>query len=628
VATGKTIKRKPYKKTKGNNKKGVYQAKLYEMIPLLMAAGLVPLIILVKKVTFTDAGNMFQDGSNGYYDLFTYYKMAVLLISTAAGLVFYLFSRTSNDLKAAFLDKEMKSYYILMGIYVLLVIISTILSEYGKVALWGFRERFEGAFVLISYMVLAFLAANILREEKLIKILFACILVSSFIISVIGNLQLLELDYFKSKFVIQLISLPLQIDVSRAKLDAKFPPRTVFSTLYNPNYVGSYMAMIIPILLVFLVRIKKIAHKLMLGLLLCLTAICAVGAKSSAGIVGIVFSLIIILIMLRKHIFKNWKIASAIAAVTIAGILAVNFAAKGALFNKLGQMAADFIQGDTDSEVLKEIDERLQGLQDLIIEKDKALFITDEGTLTLSVIDGKLVLFDENDKNITYNIEDANITIPDDRFERISINIVAEEGEIGVNYNDYRLINIYLTDEGLQSPDNRWMTLRGVNKIEAIGFKGKESIGSNRGYLWSRTLPIVKETVLIGKGPDTYPMYFPQYDYLNKLKLYGSGNIFVDKPHNMYLQIAVNTGVISLLAILAIFIIYFIASVRLYFRERFDSFLSIAGLACFAAFCGYAATGMFNDSVVSVAPVFWVLLGLGMGINAKLTRDKGEYQNH
>ncbi len=51
------------------------------------------------------------------------------------------------------------------------------------------------------------------------------------------------------------------------------------------------------------------------------------------------------------------------------------------------------------------------------------------------------------------------------------------------------------------------------------------------------------------------------------------------------------------------------------------SFLPVAGLACFAAFCGYAAAGVFNDSVVSVAPVFWVLLGLGIGINIRLRKS-------
>jgi len=37
--------------------------------------------------------------------------------------------------------------------------------------------------------------------------------------------------------------------------------------------------------------------------------------------------------------------------------------------------------------------------------------------------------------------------------------------------------------------------------------------------------------------------------------------------------------------------------------------------AIFSAIISYCMAGFFNDSVVSVAPVFWVLLGLGIAMN-------------
>ena len=42
----------------------------------------------------------------------------------------------------------------------------------------------------------------------------------------------------------------------------------------------------------------------------------------------------------------------------------------------------------------------------------------------------------------------------------------------------------------------------------------------------------------------------------------------------------------------------------------------------FLAFCGYATAGMFNDSLVSVAPVFWVILGMGIACNYLITKVK------
>jgi O-antigen ligase len=165
------------------------------------------------------------------------------------------------------------------------------------------------------------------------------------------------------------------------------------------------------------------------------------------------------------------------------------------------------------------------------------------------------------------------------------------------------------------------MTWRGDRSIETFGPERFESFGSNRGYIWSRTVPVLKKTILLGYGPDTFPIYFPQYDYLGKLRNYGVGGMFVDKAHNMYLQTAMNSGVISLLALLSLFGIYFVSSIRLFIREKFEAFLPCAGLACFTAFCGYVFAGLFNDSTISVAPVFWVIFGLGIGINLKLAKD-------
>jgi len=136
-----------------------------------------------------------------------------------------------------------------------------------------------------------------------------------------------------------------------------------------------------------------------------------------------------------------------------------------------------------------------------------------------------------------------------------------EKGLVEVHYNDYHLIDVALTREGLVSPTNRWISYRGGKEIESWGFEGMGTFGSNRGYIWSRTIPMLKSTIVAGKGPDTFALYFPQYDFLNKLRYYQTGGIFVDKAHNMYLQTALNTGILSLLALLAIFGMYAVSSI-------------------------------------------------------------------
>ena len=90
----------------------------------------------------------------------------------------------------------------------------------------------------------------------------------------------------------------------------------------------------------------------------------------------------------------------------------------------------------------------------------------------------------------------------------------------------------------------------------------------------------------------------------------------------MYLQMAVNTGIISMLVIVVMIAVYIIHSIRVYWKLNYDNFYVKVGVGILVAVIGYAVAGLFNDSVVSVAPVFWILLGMGISINLKLQKRK------
>jgi O-antigen ligase len=94
----------------------------------------------------------------------------------------------------------------------------------------------------------------------------------------------------------------------------------------------------------------------------------------------------------------------------------------------------------------------------------------------------------------------------------------------------------------------------------------------------------------------------------------------------MYLQIAMNTGVLSLLSVLTLFGFYILQSLKLYMKSMNNSFASISGAGIFLSICGYLAAGLFNDSLVAVAPVFWILLGLGFVCNGLNKKQKDNMQ--
>ncbi len=612
---------KPGLNKKGYNKNNGKEVQIYSIIPLLLIIAIVPLIMYVKTIVLSDAGNLYWDGNDTHYDIFSYYKMVNLLVFTVFGLLMYLFTKRDNP----FSENESKIYYIPMGIFIIVAFLSALFSEYKAVSFGGFLDRYEGLFVLIAYIIILFLAMNGFREETAIKALFICLLSSAFILTLLGALQFFGIDYFKLDLVQKLIT-PETLQANGG-INATFGVKTIFTTLYNPNYVGSYTAMLLPIVIVFLIFVKKNSHRIALAILLCTTALCWVGCDSRAGMFGGIFSLVIITVMFRKKIVAHKKIAAIAVVLAVAAVIVFNFTTGGSITNKISNMMTLGTKVESTEEKTK-IEKGIAGIKDISMDSEGVFIKTDKGTLQVILKENKIKIIDENENEIKYSvtnntigrnddtsISSSTITIDDSRFGDMRLEVYSQKGMVEIYNKDYKLFDFILTKEGLRSTSNRWMIYRNDKDLESFGFTGNETMGSGRGYIWSRSLPLLKKTILWGNGPDTYAIFFPQYDYLGKLITYENGGIFVDKAHNYYMQTAINTGIVSLLALLTIFVMYFVTSIKIYIREKYDGLLSYSGLACFAAFCGYIVTAIFNDSVVSVAPVFWTLLGAGVGIN-------------
>ena len=141
-----------------------------------------------------------------------------------------------------------------------------------------------------------------------------------------------------------------------------------------------------------------------------------------------------------------------------------------------------------------------------------------------------------------------------------------------------------------------------------------------RGYIWARTLPLLKKYFFLGSGPDTFIIAFPNDDLVG---LYNSGHDgeIITRPHCMYLQIAAQTGVPSLLAFLIFWGWYMIGSIKLYWKQQYDGILPKIGVAILASVIGYLILGLTNDSCIAVSPIFFALGGMGLGINYHLTKE-------
>jgi len=125
--------------------------------------------------------------------------------------------------------------------------------------------------------------------------------------------------------------------------------------------------------------------------------------------------------------------------------------------------------------------------------------------------------------------------------------------------------------------------------------------GSNRFYIWTRTWELVRERPLLGHGPETLDIIFVERHGEEMLRLFNAVYA-VDKAHNEYLHIAVSSGIPAAMLYLA-----FALSVLLRaWRQRSNLIVFVVA----TAIVGYMAQAFFNISVVSVAYLFWILLGV------------------
>ncbi|OLN32135.1 O-antigen ligase family protein [Desulfosporosinus metallidurans] len=586
----------------------------YLLLPLMFLLAVVPLIVYLKVVPLTGASFDFWTGQKENLDFFSYYKMVGILVSSILAVVvlalvvmFYGFDRIRGSY-----------YYIPIAVYAFFVILSTEFSQYTDISLTGFTDRYEGMYVLLAYMAVLFVTINLVNKEQHIKVLLGALFAGAVIIAIIGVFQYIGYDIFKSAFGKSLI-LPAAYQQMADKLQFQFAKHWIYSTLYHIDYVGSYMAMLFPLTFTLFVLTKRGWLKALFAGLSLLMAVNWIGSNSRAGMLGGVLALIILLIMINKYILRNWKYF--VGGFVILGLVVfgLNYISKGYLGSRIGSLVSDAakITGTTGKDDSK-AKSLLQGLD---IKGNQATLVTPTETLKFSVNSGQLTFMDKDDHPIGIKFEQSTgkIDLQDNRYK-----------DYKLTQGKFNTMNALQLEKGILKlnfslANNKVALLNGkgqvvnIQPVEKWGFEGKELLGSSRGYIWSRSIPLLKHTLFVGYGPDTFAIYFPQNDFIGKFYAY-NGDMWqiIDKPHDLYLQVGLNTGIISLLALLSLFIAYFIRSAKLYIKNDYDDFVSRAGVGIFVAVCGYLGAAFFNDSVVSVAPVFWVLLGLGISINYML----------
>lgn len=135
-----------------------------------------------------------------------------------------------------------------------------------------------------------------------------------------------------------------------------------------------------------------------------------------------------------------------------------------------------------------------------------------------------------------------------------------------------------------------------------------DNLGTDRGFIWIRAIKLIPNHPLIGSGPDTFMAEFTK-KYRSEVLNHYNKKISVDKAHNEYLQIAVTTGIPSLMAYLCLLFSIFFKGKRILKDKKYINDNPVI-LILFISCTGYVIQAFFNISVVAVAPIYWTFLGV------------------
>lgn len=151
---------------------------------------------------------------------------------------------------------------------------------------------------------------------------------------------------------------------------------------------------------------------------------------------------------------------------------------------------------------------------------------------------------------------------------------------------------------------NRFFILVDDIKVFANSVNNKkviDQLGSFRMFIWVRALYLIKLRPFFGFGIENVGLAFEKYFYKDIIDIMGSYAV-IDKIHNDFLHIAVTTGIPSLLSYFSFLISIAIQAIK---KFKYDIYILF-----FASILGYLTCLFFNISVVSVAYIFWIYLGL------------------
>ena len=575
------------------------------LIPVFFIIAIVPLIMRGTVLNLSELEQSVWISQETRFDVFSYWKSVWFVFATlgATGVLAWLH-----------FDKKIKVEWPLwlvipIGIYLFFTLISFLSAPDLGLAARGFIEIFQGVLVMMSYGIIIFLAFNMIQREVDVKVMMKWMMVLWGVTFIIGFSQFFGFDVFRREFVQRLI-LPASLGELVGNLNFTFGPRTIYATMYNTNFVGSYAALMVPISLAYFLFTKETKPQILAGAFFGMNVFVWYGSNARSGLFGVLAAILVFGALWFFEGKVQWKKMLVALGILVGVFIVTNTASDGRTLNQfLGLTPAG------EGSLVDEEAPEFAYFEELNIDEFKFELVTNRKSVVVEYVatTGSLAFTDLEDTALSIGIRDGAIILNDAGYETFSFQFIPQAGALRVSAYQSSF-DIFITDEGFVMQGVGGVSADTINAPRVQLLDGLERVASGRGYIWSRSIPMLANSIFIGYGPDMYVLNFPQRDFSGRLNGFTLTGIN-DKPHNMFLQIALNVGLVSLLALLFIYGYYFYDTAKLFWKRPLETIEEYMGLGVATGIFAYLVAGIFNDQIISVAPAFYALTGVGLALN-------------
>ena len=580
------------------------------LIPFLLCLVLavVPFVFRLHHVEL-DQGSLFFKAfpsDRTCYEVFHYYKgVAIIFLCFLMALLFFKQYRVENNLLTRFFLA-----------FIVIIVLSSFFSEFQSYAFSGGAFSYQGVLVWVSYVLLAFFASTV--PPKYAKYLIGAAIFAGVLMSVLGVIEFFGVDIRKVVFNF------LPVFHSDININYQQDISAINTLFYNQNYYGVFLGILSRCAIVLFLFSKNRKQMIIFGCTYAILFFNLLGSGSKTGFYTLLLSFLFMVLFLRK----KWKALFVknmiLTVITLTVLLYINNSPN---YRNTVNNLAGVVPNQT--KIIKGTSSLPGGILKKVRVKNNVLTIEpyENKTLYIKLDKNGDLIFSASKKfksRLNMGQQSDNVYgFPDKKFSYITFSQRQDKKNI---------LNFSLKNKGGASVGfpivigkKTFYTLGLGGKIVPIidppkidYFNKRNMLFTYRGMLWALGFPLIAKVPFLGYGADTYPLAYPNDDYISRYKTFG--NLVASQlaaSHCLYTQIGVEFGGLFLLFFLIFNAYYLWQTAKKLWTASFETFHDFALLSCFLMVFFYLSASVLNSSMLSVSPLYWVFIGLGFALQGK-----------